>query len=93
MNLNWIEMDYRFPEADPSETTYFTEFNDEDMVNLYHFSTIADLKALLKQRLPGIFTEKEILEIAKTAFRNRPKKRAEEINLEGRNVVDFIYEL
>ena len=91
MNMNWIEREELFPKLDPSLKSYFTDCTSEDLVNPYHFDTIPEMTEMIKKRLPFAFSEKEILEIAKTAFRCRAAKERAKIHVEEGELVDFIY--
>lgn len=91
--MNWIEQDYRFPKADPEAETYFEDFGDnEELIYAYSFSSIPQMKALLKERTNGALSDQEILESVKDAFRCAPKKKSETILPEDRQIVDFIYQ-
>ena len=91
INMNWIEREENFPVIDPSLESYFTDCTVEEMINTYHFETIAEMTEMIRTRFPAFFSEKEILEIAKTSFRCRAAKERENIHVEEKGLVDFIY--
>lgn len=92
--MSWINEGYRFPEIDKEATTYFADADVWDhSTYAYAFDTLPQLKALIKRRLGDAVTDAQALELAKNAFRNKPRASSPS-SLEGqREVVDFIYEM
>lgn len=87
--------DYRFPEIDKEAGSYFLDYTGQDeMTGRWHFETVPELKALLRERLGAVLSEEEILEAVKLAFRNKPKEQDDPEERAGdRQVVDYIYQL
>lgn len=93
MHMNWIESQYQFPQIDPSIDTYLEDYPDSgELIYEYGFQTVAQMKKLLSERAGGLFSEKEISEIAKTTFRNKPKTVSKTIENDDRQIADFIYQ-
>ena len=90
--MNWIETVYDFKLKDDAAYTYFDDVSDECGAYIYGFSSLPQLKALIAERLPGAFTEREIIEICRKTFRLRPEKQFEKPDGNDRQVVDFIYQ-
>ena len=92
--MSWIESQYRFPEIDASANSYFEDVDTAcPPVYRYSFDTLPQFMSLMSGRLEGRFTKREMLEVAKETFRNKPQEKGEQVVDEGRAVVDFIYEL
>lgn len=91
IHMNRID-DYTFPVIDRMADSYFEEQKEEEMLTVYHFSTLPELRHMLQERLGGSISEQEILEVCRNVFRSKPSavQEAEDIR---REVVDFIYEL
>ena len=92
--MNRIEMAYRFPEIERQTESYLEDFpEDDEWIGTFEFRTIAELKAILREKAEGTLTEEALTEIAKTVFRSKPEN-SEPVSLpEGRQVVDFIYQM
>ena len=94
MSMNWTETGYHFPEPDPGAASYLEDYGpDGDCIVPYGFRTIPELRELIRERLGTEFDERQILEIAKTAFRNRPKETDTPELMKDRKPVDFVYTL
>ena len=90
--MNWIETEYEFKMKDEAADTYLEDVSDDCGEYIYGFSNIPQLKALIAGRLPGAFTDKEIAEICRKTFRQKPEKHYDTPNDQKRQVVDFIYQ-
>ena len=89
---------YMFPEIDRSAETYFESASPEGSgsdtcIYPYGFGNIPEMKKLFAERAAGALSDAEILEIAKTAFRSKPKEAGTDgADETERQVVDFVYE-
>ena len=93
-DTNWIEPRRGFPEIDSGVESYLEDVgNRPPSCYRYGFATLPQLKALLDERLGDQLGKREQLEVAKHAFRNKPREQYEIAVEDGRNVVDFIYAL
>ena len=91
MNLSWIEAGRSFPE--PAETgSCFLDYPEEDLILPWHFDSLPQLRELLRERLGGQLSERELLEASRTAFRCKPRP-AEAERDEDRQIADFIYQM
>ncbi|MBR1457590.1 MAG: hypothetical protein IJ594_10595 [Oscillospiraceae bacterium] len=91
--MTWIEKERSFPQIDPQRESYFAPVPQAPAICAYGFRTLPEFRQLLQARLGDALTEREMLEIAKLTFRSKPADADEPISLEGRQLVDFIYEL
>ena len=90
--MNRIETGYGFPEIDKGAASYFEEYEDPSgLIYAYGFRTIPEARKMLADRLETQLSDQDILECAKTIFRNRPVKAENASLSEDRQVVDFIY--
>ena len=92
--MSWTEQDYEFPQIDAGAESYFEDCDDAgaDAVYAYGFSKLPELRALMRERLAGAMSEREMLEAAKLAFKNKPAEDAVPVPTD-RDVVDFVYQL
>ena len=65
---------YTFPEIDPCADSYFDAASpDDDPIYRFGFSSIPELKDLIRARSGGRFSEEEITRLAVEVFKNKPK--------------------
>lgn len=95
---------YTFPKIDPCADSYFDAASpDDDPIYRFGFSSIPELKDLIRARSGGRFSEEEITRLAVEVFKNKPKTPAgsagsqmpilqEQEDGESRPV-DFIYQM
>ena len=95
---------YTFPKIDPCADSYFDAASPvDDPIYRFGFSSIPELKDLIRARLGGHFSEAEITRLAVEVFKNKPKTPAgsagsqmpipqEQEDGESRPV-DFIYQM
>lgn len=95
---------YTFPKIDPCADSYFDAASpDDDPIYRFGFSSIPELKDLIRARSGGRFSEAEITRLAVEVFKNKPKTPAgsagsqmpipqEQEDGESRPV-DFIYQM
>ena len=95
INMIQIETDYTFPKIDQEIESYFITLSQDSVISKYSFRTLPEFRQLLQSRLSTEFSNSEVQEIVKSAFRNKPKDTGTvtDVNSSGREVVDFIYEL
>ncbi len=91
--MKWIDMDYSFPKIDREAKSYFETCDRVDGVYPYHFRTLPEFRALLRERLQGKIDEDGLLEICKETFRRMPKDADPQTADVERKPVDFIYQL
>ena len=92
--MSWINEGYRFPEIDKAATTYFVDADvPAPSTYAYVFDTLPQLRTLIKERLGDAVTDAQALELAKNAFRNKPRASSSSSCEGQREVVDFIYEM
>ena len=95
---------YTFPKIDPCADSYFDAASPvDDPIYRFGFSSIPELKDLIRARLGGHFSEAEITRLAVEVFKNKPNTPAgsagsqmpipqEQEDGESRPV-DFIYQM
>ena len=92
--MSWISENHSFDEIDPRAETYFRDADyDAKTGYAYTFAKLPELRALIKRQKGDLFTDEQTLEIAKNAFRNKPKSAPQATNVPDREVADFIYAL
>ena len=65
---------YTFPKIDPCADSYFDAASPvDDPIYRFGFSSIPELKDLIRARLGGHFSEAEITRLAVEVFKNKPK--------------------
>ena len=89
--MNWIEPGRSFSEVDKSAGTYFEDACRSSSY-VCSFSSVPQLRALIRERLGGRLSEKEISAVCSETFRNRPDDGRLKESSAGSSVVDFIYQ-
>ena len=66
--------EYRFPKIDHGAGSYFDAASPDDVfIYEFGFSSIPELKELIRSRAGDRFTEEEITKLAVEVFRNKPR--------------------